>query len=290
MQDSFSCGLCGAPIERSNVRNNAYAYCPICDAESLLVRLSEEEEASLYSDQYYSTWAHDEKESVETLPYWGLKREYFSRLIHESGAVLPKGAKAMDIGCATGACLSVFLDLNLEPYGIDVNPYAIETSRKNVPNAQLFMGKFEDRPDDMNGFSMIIMSDVIEHAADPAGLLDSVNKSMCPGGQLILVTPNIDAASRKLMGPKWPHYKPEHGFLFGEKGLRDIISKAGFEITSIRPAVKILSLLYGLNYYKNYGGRYLSTMCKTIRTFVPDKVLNFSVSISIGEARVYATK
>lgn len=291
LRNNIKCELCGTSIfSNINHKNNVYVYCSNCDVEILVDKLSEEEEAQLYSEKYYSSWGHDENVKAEDLSYWSLKRNFFARIINNSYGQQQPGVKALDLGCATGACLSVFPDFGLVPYGIDVNPFAISAARKNVPEAHLFNGYFEDRPDGMDEFSLVILSDVIEHVHDPVVLLKSIYDSMLPGGRLILVTPNIKSFSKNMMGRKWPHYKPEHVLLYGQTGLTKILTAARFQSVSFKRAVKTLSISYGLNYYRNYGSPWVSKICSILLNITPKIIANAPISFSIGETEVSCSK
>ena len=252
--------------------------------------MTEQELTELYSESYYSSWAHDKNASADELPYWELKRKYFKRLLIGSGRSFTKNERALDIGCATGASLSVFSDLGLLPYGVDINPFAIEASKKNVPNARLYTGDFKMHPIELNDFSVVLMTDVLEHVEDPLELLKEVFESMSPDGCLILVTPDITSISRKVMRGKWPHYKPEHLFLFGERGIRKILSDAGFTVYATRPSVKMLSIQYVLGYFENYGGTLTQRICRWLHKVVPKRILEAVISVSIGERLVYASR
>ena len=63
---------------------------------------------------------------------------------------------------------------------------------------------------DEDFFDIITMIDFIEHVRAPMSILVKASRLLRPGGQLVILTPNADSLSRRLMGLRWLHYKVEH--------------------------------------------------------------------------------
>jgi len=63
---------------------------------------------------------------------------------------------------------------------------------------------------DEDFFDIITMIDFIEHVGAPMSILVKASRLLRPGGQLVILTPNADSLSRRLMGLRWLHYKVEH--------------------------------------------------------------------------------
>ena len=73
------------------------------------------------------------------------------------------------------------------------------------------------------------MFDVIEHLFDPRAVLAAIARALAPGGTLVISTPNIDSASRYLLGTDWAVLSPlEHVYYFSEDSLRRLLEATGF--------------------------------------------------------------
>ena len=73
------------------------------------------------------------------------------------------------------------------------------------------------------------MFDVIEHLFEPRAVLQALASALGPGGMLVISTPNIDSASRYLLGPDWAVLSPlEHVYYFSEDSLRRLLEATGF--------------------------------------------------------------
>jgi 2-polyprenyl-3-methyl-5-hydroxy-6-metoxy-1,4-benzoquinol methylase len=77
-------------------------------------------------------------------------------------------------------------------------------------------------------FDVVTMWDVLEHVADPQGMLETAWALLRPGGALFVHTPNIDALERRVFGGWYHSFKPEHLVYFGPQGLVEVAHAAGF--------------------------------------------------------------
>jgi 2-polyprenyl-3-methyl-5-hydroxy-6-metoxy-1,4-benzoquinol methylase len=97
----------------------------------------------------------------------------------------------LDVGCGTAALLGIPLaERRYRLTGVDFHEPSIEIARRNakdLPNANFICGDVED----LNGwFDVVILSEVLEHVADPASLLASGIAKMKPDGLMIVTVPN----------------------------------------------------------------------------------------------------
>lgn len=80
---------------------------------------------------------------------------------------------------------------------------------------------------------VVVMWQVAEHLEDPWAVLAAAAANLEPDGILVVATPNPDALSLRLLGPRWPHLDaPRHLWLIpaavldaflGERGLRRVL-------------------------------------------------------------------
>jgi hypothetical protein len=58
--------------------------------------------------------------------------------------------------------------------------------------------------------------------------IDDLVRHIKPGGHVVLATPDIGGALRKVMGVRWPSFKvPEHVVYFDFRSLKKLMSRAG---------------------------------------------------------------
>lgn len=119
----------------------------------------------------------------------------FRTLVENVGKVVRARGEArlklLDVGSGDGVALWLlrkkFPDLEL--YGIDPVPAALETARERVPEATFEEASAERLPFPDDFFDIIISSDVIEHVENPDTMLDEVSRVAKERADIIIGTP-----------------------------------------------------------------------------------------------------
>ncbi len=104
----------------------------------------------------------------------------------------------LDIGCGTG-----WFDFRLrdkfaftgEIAGIDVSPHNVklmirEIRRRGENRILSFASNAEKIPFADGTFDIVVMTEVLEHVADPASVVKEVSRLLKPGGRFIITTPS----------------------------------------------------------------------------------------------------
>ena len=102
--------------------------------------------------------------------------------------VLPTGAKVLDLGVGDGAILQYVIEARqLEGYGVDISPKAVEFCRSQGLNVTL-ADINEPLTDQIDAhYDAIVMSEIIEHLPDPEHLLNTLRDR---ADRLIVTIPN----------------------------------------------------------------------------------------------------
>jgi hypothetical protein len=74
-----------------------------------------------------------------------------------------------------------------------------------------------------------LLQDSFEHVEDPGALLRWMAGESAPAGaRALLVAPDAEAWSRRLMGRFWLHSVPDHWIHYSRRGVEDIFGRGGF--------------------------------------------------------------
>ncbi|TNE50389.1 MAG: class I SAM-dependent methyltransferase [Sphingomonadales bacterium] len=118
-------------------------------------------------------------------------------------------------------------DIGCESVGVEADPEAAK-----IAEARGFMVL---APDDVAAmgwrqrFDLITLNHVIEHLAQPVGLLRQCREWLAPGGSIFLEVPNAEARGLTTFGRFWRGLEaPRHFGIPSEKGLRLALEQAGF--------------------------------------------------------------
>lgn len=159
-------------------------------------------------------------------------REYYARFLarisaHTSGT----GRRLLDVGCSTGCFMTVARDAGWKVRGIEIGraaaAYARESQGLDVSRGTLY--SFDPGQATYDALTMI---EVIEHLTDPRTALEQVRRWLCPGGLVLVTTPNFDSLYRRLFGTRWwvVNCEDEHIVLFTMATLEGMLRETGFEI------------------------------------------------------------
>lgn len=141
------------------------------------------------------------------------------------------GRRVLDVGCglgffsvrlaARGACVT----------GADLDEAALKhlSARFAVPTVRL---DAERDPWPGDGYDLVLVGEILEHVADPAGLVRKGRDALAPGGHMVLSTPALEgwlalSRGKQLGHDHGPQKHEREGFFRHE--LMDLLAAAGLE-------------------------------------------------------------
>jgi SAM-dependent methyltransferase len=143
---------------------------------------------------------------------------------------IPKGGKALDLGC--GRCLFTDIQPNwpFQIYSGDLDIGLIQSRKKEVPQNYWFVSDASYAPFRSDYFDALFVGEIIEHISDPVPVLKEWKRVIKRGGVLILTTPNRDRLLAKIEGRERP-YSPDHLHEFSYHELKeDVLPRSGFQV------------------------------------------------------------
>ncbi len=222
------CPLCGATKIRGEwpAQGIVFKRCAACG----LWRQDPQPEAraivARYGDDYLAY------ETARHLEYRGIALRSLSEAgLKPAQAVAPDGKRlsVLEIGCATGALLSVFSEAGWDATGVEVGPSMVAYARSAF-GLNVTQGTIESAGLPAGAFDAVIATHLIEHLNDPRSFLREVRRTLRPDGGLWLVTPNADGFQARLMGPKWRSAIRDHLYLFSVRTLGALLSQEGYSV------------------------------------------------------------
>ncbi|MEE9293747.1 MAG: class I SAM-dependent methyltransferase [Phycisphaerae bacterium] len=142
-----------------------------------------EDRTHLYEDQEYVTCDDD--------------LDLYSAWVSFVLTGVPQGRRPpriLEIGFNRGALLKRFYDLGFECCGIEAGRRNTQAARCKMPAAQLDAGMFSAewiQQFEPGFFDVVMMTSVLEHLAEPAEVLRSVQPYLAPNGRLFIVVPDL---------------------------------------------------------------------------------------------------
>ena len=97
--------------------------------------------------------------------------------------------RILDIGCGAGAVSGELVKRNVEVYGLDSQPVAVELAKKKGIRAVVH-DLNEPLPFQKHFFDLVLVLDVLDFVQAPHALLEEIRRVLKPSGNAIVVLPN----------------------------------------------------------------------------------------------------
>jgi 2-polyprenyl-3-methyl-5-hydroxy-6-metoxy-1,4-benzoquinol methylase len=140
----------------------------------------------------------------------------------------------IDVGCGTGEFLDKMRRLGWEVLGVEPDPAAAALARARFA-LRVLDGTLEDQSLPSGSHELVVSRHVLEHVHDPVAFLGRCFDLVKPGGNLVVLTPNMASLQHKIFGASWVHLDPpRHLHLFTRATLATCAARAGVMRTTIR--------------------------------------------------------
>jgi 2-polyprenyl-3-methyl-5-hydroxy-6-metoxy-1,4-benzoquinol methylase len=138
-------------------------------------------------------------------------------------------ARILDYGCGSGEYLLWLEPMGYALYGVEYDPELLTAvAERGIQIADV--ATVEQQPWD-GTFDHITLSHVLEHVADPLGLLARLFAWLRPGGTLFVELPNADATGLAIFDHYWRGLEaPRHFALPTRAALMAALEQTGFAI------------------------------------------------------------
>lgn len=159
--------------------------------------------------------------------------EHFTKIVD---FIIPhlknKGAKILDIGCATGGLLSVFKSKGYSNLlGIDPSPSCVNAVKK-LYDIEAAVNNISNFNSDKK-FDLIILSAVLEHLVDFKGSMQKIRSLLADGGLLFIEVPDAERFDLYVSAP-FQQFSVEHINYFSQYSIKNLLSAFSFEMTGIK--------------------------------------------------------
>ena len=161
--------------------------------------------------------------------------------------------RMIDVGFGAASTMEAAARAGWDVEGVEVSKPAVEHAERlgfKVQHCELHEAGYPE-----GHFDVAVSSEVLEHVADPRGLLLEIARVLRPGGLLWATTPHGRGISARLLGLQWSVVvPPEHLQLFSRQAMHRMFHAAGFRITAIRTeAVNPLEIVHHFRRSKSTG-------------------------------------
>jgi SAM-dependent methyltransferase len=219
-----ACFLCGsAEVEPAVATERGWGYhrCGRCEVLFLAPRPTPEELERIYQGHSGATFHRGADRTMR------FERELEARLRWALvSRRLRPGARIVELGCGTGDFLALARARGHPVLGFEADDDPIRFAREAF-GLDVRRGALEGKPEPADA---MVWFNVLSHLADPAETLRTARRWLRPGGLLVIETGNVGELPARRFPPLGA---PEHLFHFGERGLRRLLDRCGYEVIGL---------------------------------------------------------
>lgn len=219
-------------------------HCNSCGVRYTHPQPNEVEIAKYYRTENYYSHQSQPKGIFSMVYQWvrHFNTRYKAKLIH---GVSPDKGSLLDVGCGSGAFLSVMKKAGWNCTGVEINENARQYVQKtlgiDVHNS------VDNTPQTAHPFDVITLWHVLEHFHNPGAVLHQLHKRLKQNGTLILAVPNYESRDAKWFKSYWAAYDvPRHLYHFNIQSITGILRQYNFDVIekrSVFPDVFYISFL-----------------------------------------------
>lgn len=229
-----ACALCGGRERRILFREGPHSIVRCSACELVYVTPRREERAlmaEVYGADYWRSPAARERGYSDYLGDEALYLRTFRARWRRLARHLPRGGRALDVGCAAGFSMVALAERGFEVHGIEPSPAIRAAAVARFGAARIHGGTLVDLPHGPGSFELISLWDVLEHLCDPLAALARTRELLAPEGRLVIETQDVNSWAARLLGRRWTHYKhAEHLLHFSPRTLTRALERTGFEV------------------------------------------------------------
>ncbi|MCG8572071.1 MAG: methyltransferase domain-containing protein [Spirochaetes bacterium] len=225
MTEFQNCIICGNPnfhnIYLRQWSSSHFVQCKNCGLIFQNPQEDIQDTQNRYSDDYFKYEQQNEENFFQLIKKTMEDFQIFSQL--------PKNAKILEIGSATGLFLNYVKQLGYQETGIEICQPSVEYGRKkygvNLLNCQLEEANFKDQ-----SFDFVHFSHLIEHLNRPDLFLKEIYRILKPGGWVNITTPNSSGWFANYYQENWRCIVDDHLFLFNQQNLKKLLTNHHFKV------------------------------------------------------------
>jgi SAM-dependent methyltransferase len=244
---SSTCPNCGSSsteriFRRDTTREWYLARCNACKQHYTDPQPTLEDIVGFYGDGY-----HEELLTVEdTRTAFGPK---FESYINWIAPHLRPGGRTLDIGCSTGLFPCLLKERGFAAEGLELNTNTAKFAREQF-GIPVTSQPFETAEYTPASFSLVSMTDVLEHSLSPIVTLERVHDILENGGHALITFPDLWSvesryfhAMARLTGRYWLWggcHVPLHTWEFTRPTAEALFRRTGFRVAAFRRSHVVL--------------------------------------------------
>jgi SAM-dependent methyltransferase len=151
---------------------------------------------------------------------------------------LRPGDTILDVGCGEGHLARQFVSAGYSVVGVEPSErlraeFVAAGERLELTAYEVVDARAEELPFPPATWKAIVMTEVLEHVADPERVLGELHRVLAPHGRLCISVPT--SFSERLYSRLHPRYSQNatHLWVFGKHSLAELLRRCGFRVVAV---------------------------------------------------------
>lgn len=250
--ETVSCDLCGSNESKVLYEKNEHwvgmgswvirdaqnqivhgtnVYCENCGLVYINPRMSQDELAKFYRDDYRKTVKRDKSDTdiTDRDLSVGVYNALFAKQFVEKYVEVKPGDKALDVGCHSGALMAQLRGLGFEAHGIEPDAVASSYPKRFYDLENVHNSTIENYNDEFGQCDLITICDCLEHVTSVTSVLTKLRNMLKPGGHLMIAVPAWEYPSVSVCA----FLSSAHTYTFSPATMKGYLHKTGFQTVGI---------------------------------------------------------
>ncbi|HEX8203770.1 MAG TPA: methyltransferase domain-containing protein [Isosphaeraceae bacterium] len=249
MAGGLACPLCGATARLAPESLPGYqepatfdlATCATCDVA--FIPASDVDPGPLYERIYaqvecipgyerYHRYSRGVLKAKDPLHYLAQAEDmYWAVAEYLAGAGAERAPRIIEVGSGIGYLTYALARRGFDVTGIDLAESAVTRARRAYGDLYECADVADLARAASRRYDLVIMTEVIEHVADPEGLLAALGPILSPGGEILVTTPDKSYYPPDAVWETEP--PPVHLWWFSETALRFLARRVGYRVRTL---------------------------------------------------------
>jgi SAM-dependent methyltransferase len=199
--------------------------------------------------------------------------EYIANYIARKN-IFSQGDRILSAGCGNGYLDEIlskkYRDLNLVRFAFDLSESMVNNAKKLNPDITHEVAALPKTPYNEKDFDVILLSEVLEHCAEPLGSLLELRRVLKDKGYLIVTIPNGDWIGFNRYLENRSSFQPADDYFYTFSEVQNLFRKSGFRVYDYAGWAGVIPKRKSKNPFRFIPNLFLSITNRFLLKFHPD--------------------